>query len=607
MTDVVLWPPPQQASIGRQRFAAGEPATTIGPGHRAEGYRLRVTADGAQIEASDEAGLARGQATLAQLTGAEGVAEADITDWPDLPVRGVMFDISRDKVPTMETLRGIVDWMAAWKLNHLQLYMEHTFAYSGRDEVWGKASPMTAAEITELKAYAADRHVELAANQNSLGHMERWLCRESYRRLAIAPEAYIDERGRGHYPSTLDPGDPGSLALVTSLLSELVPLFDSPIVNVGLDEPWELTPDRAPEYGAYVRSLRASSALDGRQMMMWGDIVSRHPELVPGIAEGVTVLEWGYEADHPFEENCARLAEAGLPFWVCPGTSSWNSLLGRWTNARENCLSAARVAVAQGGSGYLITDWGDHGHLQPLPVSLPGLAAGAGASWNAGAAAKTDPISGFTAVLSGVRLDRTPLGPERARALLELGDAHLAVETQSPNTVSVLLHLIWPQLRVGQRSTEGLDGAQLDAYLGALDDGLARAGADGDDLLSQELGLVVDLAKLMVDDARARLAVDGSLASVPEKTRLQLAERVPALADRHRSLWTRRNRPGGLEDSAGRIENLERCYREGRGRDLVPAWAVPDDRGRDKPKASRAGGRQGRDRPKGKRTGRSGA
>ena len=574
MSDPILFPAPRHVELGRGRLAWSEPAVGLEPGHPKEGYRLVAGSEGIRLSASDEAGLARGRATLAQLSGPDGVAEVDITDWPDFPVRGVMLDISRDKVPSLSTLKSIIDLMAGWKLNHLQLYMEHTFAYSDHEEVWRRASPLSAAELIELAGYAGQRHVELAANQNALGHMERWLCKDRYRPLAIAPRAYLDEKGRPHFPSTLDPTNPASLELVRSLLAELLENFDSPLVNVGLDEPWELSADRAGDYGAYISALRSAPELDGRQMLIWGDIVAQHPELVGGIPEGVTVLDWGYEADHPFDQRGRVLAGAGLPFWVCPGTSSWNSLLGRWTNARDNCLNAARAGLEHGAGGYLITDWGDGGHLQPWPVSLPGLAAGAAAGWNAGAAGSAD----FPGALAEAPLDGGRLGEGGARALLALGDAHLAVGTQSPNTVSVLLHLIWPHLRVGQRSTEGLDHAQLDAYDAALDHGLALAGtgngASGHQFRT-ELSLMVAIAKLMSEDARGRLDGDGSLASIPAAQRGRLADRVPALVDEHRRLWLERNRLGGLDDSAGRLEHLADCYRAGRGSAFVPAWVMP--------------------------------
>ena len=44
-----------------------------------------------------------------------------LSDWPDFPDRGVMLDVSRDKVPKMETLYGLIDRLACWKINQVQL------------------------------------------------------------------------------------------------------------------------------------------------------------------------------------------------------------------------------------------------------------------------------------------------------------------------------------------------------------------------------------------------------------------------------------------------------------------------------------------------------
>ena len=39
--------------------------------------------------------------------------------------------------------------------------------------------------------------------------------------------------------------------------------------------------------------------------------------------------------------------------------------------------AAAEAGLKYGAIGYLNTDWGDHGHLQYLPMSFAGLAKGA--------------------------------------------------------------------------------------------------------------------------------------------------------------------------------------------------------------------------------------
>ena len=53
---------------------------------------------------------------------------------------------------------------------------------------------------------------------------------------------------------TIEPSDPGSLALVRELLAELLPLFTSRRVHVGLDEAWELPQARIDDFLAWVQT-----------------------------------------------------------------------------------------------------------------------------------------------------------------------------------------------------------------------------------------------------------------------------------------------------------------------------------------------------------------
>ena len=152
-------------------------ALTPEQGIPAQGYRLRIADDGVDLVAGDAAGAFYGVMTLVQmLRQCEGALPAgEIEDSPDFPSRGVMLDISRSKVPTLKTLFDLVDMFSGWKINHLELYTEHTFAYENHREVWAQASPMTGEEILRLDAYCRERFIELVPNQNSFGHMHHWL------------------------------------------------------------------------------------------------------------------------------------------------------------------------------------------------------------------------------------------------------------------------------------------------------------------------------------------------------------------------------------------------------------------------------------------------
>jgi len=144
--------------------------------------------------------------------------------------RGIMLDISRDKVPTMETLYNLVDMLLEFKINQFQLYTEHTFAYKNHKTVWENASPMTPEQIRELDIFCKKRFIELVPNQNSFSHIDRWLKHPEYNSLAEVPET----------PHSLNPENPDSIKLLAELYAELLPNFSSKQFNVGCDETAQL-------------------------------------------------------------------------------------------------------------------------------------------------------------------------------------------------------------------------------------------------------------------------------------------------------------------------------------------------------------------------------
>jgi hypothetical protein len=297
---------------------------------------------------------------------------------------------------------------------------------------------------------------------------------------------------------------------------------------------------------------------------MWGDIVASHPSQLGELPDGVTVCEWGYEDGHPFEERSALLAAAGRPFWLCPGTSSWNTLVGRTTNMLGNVAGAAAAAVAHGADGLFATDWGDNGHLQYLPVSEPGFAWAAALAW-CSASNSGGGVDGLSAALSSPAGFDDPTG-SLASALLALGDVHRLVEPQVPNNSILTLHLYRPTFRMGEGVTAGL----TDADLGAVEDAIASARsslsaarpgrADGAQVVA-ELDTSARLLALLVRDARARLGAGGTLDGVPSVVQSAFADELDGLVDEHRTHWLARNRSGGLDDSAARLARLATAYR----------------------------------------------
>ncbi|MEM7792476.1 MAG: beta-N-acetylhexosaminidase, partial [Verrucomicrobiota bacterium] len=332
--------------------------------------------------------------------------------FPNTPLferRGLMLDISRNRVPTMGMLKWLIDRLADLRYNELQLYTEHTFAYSEHRAVWQNASPMSASEIRDLDRYCSERGIELVPNQNSFGHMERWLKHKQYKALAESPDGFEHPiagwRGSG---STLYPS-PESAAFIDALYGELLSNFSSRFLHIGGDEPWELGKGRSLAavqakgkhrvYLDFLKKLFGITQKYGRYPQFWADVILERPDLVPELPKGACPIIWGYEADSPFEKNCRIVSKAGFKdnFYVAPGAGNWNSFSGRLDVARANIALAAEAGSAHRASGFLLTAWGDNGHLQPWPTLYPALILGALATWgisetNAPLAASIDSI-----------------------------------------------------------------------------------------------------------------------------------------------------------------------------------------------------------------------
>ncbi len=587
-----------------------------------EAYRLVLDPTGIRVIADGTRGRFWAVRTLLQLLrmSPDGSLNAEvIDDWPDLRDRGVLLDVSRTRVPRLETLFALIDLWSRLKVNQLQLYFEHTFAYLDHETVWHGASPFNPEEIWTIDAFCRDRGIDLVPNQNSLGHMERWLRHNAYRSLAECPDGFIGPAGVAWpFGSCLNPADPESARFVLSLFEELLPNFAGRTVNIGGDEPWELGTGRSAEAASgldrpqlYLRHMRAvTEALHDRgyTVQLYGDVVAESPGILKKLPEDVTILEWGYEAAHPFAERAEGFQALNRSHLLLPGTSSWNAPTGRLQNAQDNTLSAVRAAVRYQGRGILITDWGDNGHTQQLPISIPPWVYAAGVAWGPEDNARMD-LAGAVHLhaLNGIP-------SEVARVLIDLGYLHRAEPAELPNASflgAVLLPGLHPYYGQGGHRFLGASFAEVERKLESIGvqlagitqegwavrsdstadaPGAGTAGAAPDPVgpaphapgpvrhaAGQESTppnpFELELQSQVVEEvhfthayaslgaALCRMVLewgDGSFGSIPAETRRDLARRLGTLEGEYRERWLARSRPGGLTESLGQFRELRR-------------------------------------------------
>jgi hypothetical protein len=360
-------------------------------------FEIGLRPEGIELRANDSAGFFYAANTLACLRRQFGakLPALELADWPAFPVRGFYHDVTRGKVPTLKTLLSLAETCASHRINHLELYIEHTYAFARHPEIWRGADPLTASEIRALDARCAELHIELVPSFSTFGHFYTWIhnkfpeLNELERDVSADPFTWWDRMM--HY--TLDCRDPRSLALVADIIREVRPLFRSRHFNICCDETFDLGKGKnrvaAARHGKgrlyvdFLKSIMTVVRECGAVPLFWGDIIRHHPQLLPEIPPEAVVLDWDY-SPRLANTMAAELQAAGRTFYVCGGTSAWNRWLPDHASAHANLTRYARHGLARGAAGMLATDWGDSGHINALGPVLPLLALAGAAAWNPG-------------------------------------------------------------------------------------------------------------------------------------------------------------------------------------------------------------------------------
>ena len=484
--------------------------------------------------------------------------------------RAYMLDVSRDRVPTRETLEWLVGVLVELAFNELQLYVEHSFAYTGQDEVWARASALTSDDLRWLDRVCEANGIDLVGNMNCFGHMERWLAHKRYQGLAECPDGAPALFGTGTMPPGCLAPTAENAAFGVSLARELAAAIRHRRIHIGGDEPFELGEGisasdvaecgREAVYIEHLTRIVKPLVVDGRQVMFWADQFRRDRSLISRIPEGAIPVVWTYEAPSDFGwesflppelvdrlglpvdphlgfESHARLfIEAGRPFWVAPGTSSWNTLIGRNLNAAANITDAAAVGAAHGSPGFLLNDWGDNGHYQPLPVSLPSMVRG-------GAAAIGKPVDDDAVVAK--RIDEVVGCEQGVGALIDrlgrIGEGLGMVSINSSPIFTSLCATGFPGL--GEPDPAGV-ALGMETLAEARERFSQTVGGPRGEVMAAEMESACRLAELGLRRLGAKHGLD---------LQAPTAREIDEAAQAQRAAWLLSSRPGGLDDSIGKL------------------------------------------------------
>ena len=543
-----------------------------------QGYMIRAADSGVVVAARTAQGVFYGVQTLRQLLRPEGATGKSlaipaliIRDWPSMEWRGVSDDISRGPIPTLDYLKLQIRTLAEYKINLLGFNMENVFDFKSQALVAPEGAALTQAEIKELADYASKYYITLLPEQQAFGHLHQFLKYEIYSDLAETPHGHV-----------LTPTNPKTYDFIRQVYGEVVPLFPGPFFHIGSDETFELglgkTKDLAAQQGlgrVYLEHLQKVFEIMKpyhKQLMFWGDIAVKYPELLTILPKDMIAVPWDYDPKPSYENIITPYTNAGLRVVVAPGVGDWRAIWPDLENAFVNIRNFVRDGQKHQALGMLNTTWNDDGESL-VDMSWPGLVFGATASWQPGESSIDDFKSSYDwafyrnddATFAGVidHLDR----PHTLLAGVKLDNAsHDLFWTDSfsqagANTAATAIP-ITHDLRVNaEQATISLLQNRAKAHLHAetLDDMLLAA--EHLDTLGMKLQFTSEISHYYwdayqnpADTARAQ----GDLDEIVDiNGRLQsLRDAITEMRGKYADGWFRENQPYWLDNALVRYDNL---------------------------------------------------
>lgn len=543
-----------------------------------EGYTLDIKNDTITISYHTVNGAFYALKTLEQIINQQEngkIHNLIIHDHPSLKTRGFMLDISRDKIPTMETLYAFINKLSDLKYNHFELYVEgFSFGYPSFIQYTEGNTPVTLAQYQALEKYCNDLFIDMVPNQNGFGHMAPWLAQEEFKDLAECPDGFSIWGGH-RAASTLNPLDERSVDLVKKMYNDMLPYSNSKFFNMNFDEPFELGHGISKEaceqlgegkvYINYMKKLYDHIKSYNKTPLIWADVLNKHLDLVDEVPNDMIFLDWGYDMNTPFSKTLKNLAKCNIKFMACPGTSSWCSITGRTMDMLENIKNASYYSYLYKGEGILLTDWGDVGHLQYLPFTYPGLIYGAMTSWGI----EEGTYKNLEEALNVMLKDKSKL---IGQILLDLGSYNHYEGSYTSNGTKTFHSLIW-----ALNACNGMNGDPLTYYINKMKKNVFPT--KNHQTLTDYLNFIlkrVELTELECEDAehvineikqsifflQTLLKVNQMLSDdLNKQEKIYLTNAIISELNitikNHKTIWLQRNRLGGLNHSVKVIEYLK--------------------------------------------------
>ena len=340
-----------------------------------EGEELSLLMDGERltVEAPDISAAARGL-FLAACALRDGRNVPELHQRRHIASCGMMLDMSRGGVMTVEAVKRMIDAHAALGLNLMMLYTEDTYTVPEAPYLGYLRGRYTEKELREMDDYAAESGVELVPCVQTLAHLEQFLQWDVNRDIKDNDcVLMIDE--------------PKTYAWIRAALTALRRCFRTNRIHIGMDEAHGVgLGEYYQKHGAVNRFELLNRHLNrvvdickelGFKPIMWSDMFYRLgsksndyydtdavvPESAIAQIPDVALCYWDYY--HTDERFYAGMLEGhrkmGKEVVFAGGIWTWSGILPHVRKTNATMYPALRACLKAGIGTVLATSWGDDG------------------------------------------------------------------------------------------------------------------------------------------------------------------------------------------------------------------------------------------------------
>jgi hexosaminidase len=298
-------------------------------GHGDEGYRLNITSEQVTLAATTSAGLFAAVQTLRQYVPVGGSGDAtlpggEVVDWPRFPYRGAMLDVARHFF-TVDEVKSYVDAIAQFKINHLHLHLTDDQGWRLEIKGWPDLTTVsggpgtgvdgagpgfyTAADYSELVAYAAARFVTIVPEIDMPGHVNA--AQVAYPELTADGTAATPRTDQEVGYSSLVAGKEETYAFLEDVIREVAALTPGPFLHVGGDEADATPPE---DYRTFMTRVLPLVSKYGKRVIGW------HEMAAVELPESAIPQYWRIEAENA---GVTRAAARGSKVIMSPADRTY--------------------------------------------------------------------------------------------------------------------------------------------------------------------------------------------------------------------------------------------------------------------------------------------